>query len=165
MIQHLDRAPTKPGRRLITPEAGSPYYAVVAYADEPTVEGTLVNKAMLDEFLAASGITTGTASALLLAQTGFVLADGAPIRFRAHVTVNGAVTLNVAGTGAKPIRKVNGESAIEIFKDVWCFVIYSNTLSAYVLQSDMSKTPTFSGLTMTGALNMNNNYIDGALFR
>lgn len=165
MIQHSDRTPTMPGRRLITPEGSSPFYAVVTYADEPSAEGTLVNKALLDEFLAASGITTGTVSALLLAQAGFSLADGAVIRFRCHVTINGAATLNVNGTGAKPLRKINGETKVSIFKDVWATVIYSAALNAYVLQSDVSDTPTFSGLTMTGDINMGGRYIDNAQFR
>ena len=43
-----DRVPTKPGRVLVTPENGAaPYYAVMTRADEPTQEGTPLNKATL----------------------------------------------------------------------------------------------------------------------
>lgn len=42
-----DRIPTKPNRVLITPETGQPYYATVTRADEPTQEGTALNKASL----------------------------------------------------------------------------------------------------------------------
>lgn len=43
----LDRVPANPGRVLITPESGSPYYATVTRADNPTQEGTPLNKASL----------------------------------------------------------------------------------------------------------------------
>lgn len=39
-----NRQPTYPGRVLITPESGEAYYATVTRADEPTVEGTPLNK-------------------------------------------------------------------------------------------------------------------------
>ena len=43
-----DRIPTKPGRVLLTPEDGSsPFYATLTRADEPTQEGTPLNKANL----------------------------------------------------------------------------------------------------------------------
>ncbi len=43
-----DRIPTKPGRVLLTPEDGStPFYATITRADEPTQEGTPLNKANL----------------------------------------------------------------------------------------------------------------------
>lgn len=40
----IDRVPNKPGRRLITPENGAPYYAKIEMADEPAVVGTPVNR-------------------------------------------------------------------------------------------------------------------------
>lgn len=54
-----NRLPTKPGRALITPEDGSPpFYATVTRADEPTEEGTPLNKATLltDETAALYGL-------------------------------------------------------------------------------------------------------------
>lgn len=167
MITHVDRQPTQPNRRQLIPEGGgATTYVVVAYADEPTTEGTLINKAVLDEFLAASGITTGTSSALVLAQEGFVLADGAPIRIRPHVAIiNATATLNVAGTGAKSIIKINGSAVLRVAKDAWIPLVYSEPLAAWVLQSDMAQDPTFTSLNMTGNITMNNNYIDGALYR
>ena len=42
-----DRVPVNPGRVLITPESGSPYYATLTRADNPTQEGTPLNKANL----------------------------------------------------------------------------------------------------------------------
>ena len=125
-----------------------------------------INKAVLDEFLAAAGITTGTASALVLAQEGFVLADGAPIRIRPHVAItNAAATLNVAGTGAKSIINMAGSAILRIAQNAWVTLVYSEPLSAWVLQSDMAQDPTLTSLNMTGNITMNNNYIDGALYR
>lgn len=44
-----DRVPTRPNRKLITPEnGGAAFYATVEFADEPLEEGTLVNKALAD---------------------------------------------------------------------------------------------------------------------
>lgn len=44
-----DRIPTpwQEGRMLISPEGGTPFYATVAMADNPTQEGTFINKATL----------------------------------------------------------------------------------------------------------------------
>lgn len=54
-----DRQPTKPNRVLITPESGSPFYATMTRADEPTEEGTALNKFNLlkDETAEALGLT------------------------------------------------------------------------------------------------------------
>lgn len=67
-----DRQPQYPGRVLITPEDGSaPYYATLALADEPLVDGTPLNKAnLLSEataaaIAAASGTTPETPSEAL----------------------------------------------------------------------------------------------------
>lgn len=40
----IDRVSANPGRVLITPESGEPYYATLTRADNPTVEGTPLNK-------------------------------------------------------------------------------------------------------------------------
>ena len=50
-----DRVPVNPGRVLITPEDGSPaYYATMTRADNPTQEGTRLNKASLLKDVTAS---------------------------------------------------------------------------------------------------------------
>lgn len=44
MIPFIDRLPANPGRILITPEDGdTPFYATVERADNPIVEGTLLD--------------------------------------------------------------------------------------------------------------------------
>ena len=57
-----DRVSTYPGRVLITPESGEPYYATLTRADNPTVEGTPLNKENLlsDSTASAYGLD-GTA--------------------------------------------------------------------------------------------------------
>ena len=54
-----NRQPTYPGRVLITPESGNPYYATLTRADEPTAEGTPLNKQTLlqDATAALFGLT------------------------------------------------------------------------------------------------------------
>ena len=53
MKDFLDRQPTKAGRRLLTHEDGTTEYVTVAMADEPTEEGTPLNRAT---FMALQGI-------------------------------------------------------------------------------------------------------------
>ena len=56
-----DRVPTKPNRVLITPEDGSaPQYATITRADEPTQEGTPLNKETLLSDEAAASIKRRT---------------------------------------------------------------------------------------------------------
>ena len=43
----IDRVSANPGRVLITPESGEAYYATLTRADNPTVEGTPLNKSTL----------------------------------------------------------------------------------------------------------------------
>lgn len=43
----IDRVSANPGRVLITPESGEPYYATLTRADNPTMEGTPLNKSSL----------------------------------------------------------------------------------------------------------------------
>ena len=59
-----DRIPTpgQEGRMLISPEGGTPYYATVAMADNPTQEGTLINKATLLKDATAALFGLGTAA-------------------------------------------------------------------------------------------------------
>lgn len=53
-----DRVPTKPNRFLFTPEGGGePFYAVMTRADEPTQEGTPINKELLDNMTQAENIS------------------------------------------------------------------------------------------------------------
>ncbi len=98
-------------------------------------EGTRVNKPLLDEFLAASGVTAGSATALTLAQPGFVLADGAMVRFRLHTASGASPTLNIAGTGAKPLRDAVGLGMTTLAAGTWVTAVYSSAANAYIVQS------------------------------
>ena len=134
MRNHRNRVPTRPGRVLITPASGTAFYGTITRADEPTEEGCPLDKTTLDEFLAASGVTTGTASALVLSQAGFQLADGAVIRFRLHVDSGATPTINVNGTGAKKLMATKYKPMKTTFAGTWVTAIYSSTLGFFVLQ-------------------------------
>jgi len=154
MISHNNRTPTQPGRRLITPEDGSaPYYVVVDFADEPVDEGAIVNKQMLDEFLSASGTTTGTDAFLSLAQDGFVLADGAPVRIRLHVDIVGPVTLNVQSTGDKPVLNLAGQNTQYWKMGSWVALVYSQAQDAYIAPAGdlMHSRPTVHPISLPSA--------------
>lgn len=100
--------------------------------------GMFQSKDAWDECLAASGVTTGTAAALVLAQPGFVLFDGAQVRFRLHIMPipNPNVTLNVNGTGAKPVVTTKGKPLKGTAIGNWVTAIYSSTLGFFVLQGE-----------------------------
>ena len=102
-------------------------------ANAVTKIGTPVNAAALNEMLAASGVTAGTASAYTLAQEGFALFDGAPVRFRLHAASGAGATLNVNGTGAKALINGTGKPfPAGIPAGVWIAAIYSEVYDAYV---------------------------------
>ena len=56
-VNWVDRVPTNPNRMKITPENGSPYYATVERADNPSVEGTPVNARNLNAMQEAAGLS------------------------------------------------------------------------------------------------------------
>lgn len=57
-VNWVDRVPTRANRVLITPEnGGTPYYATVTRADEPSVVGTPVNAANLNAMQNAAGLS------------------------------------------------------------------------------------------------------------
>lgn len=97
-------------------------------------EGTPISKAALDEMLAASGVTAGTASAYTLAQEEYTLFDGAPVRFRLHTASIGAATLNINNTGAKPLRDAYGKDMPSgIPAGTWIEARYSAANGAYII--------------------------------
>lgn len=97
--------------------------------------GTPIDKATLDEFLSASGKTSGTSTAYTLAQDGFVLKDGAVIRFKLHVDSGATPTINVNGTGAKRIM-MNTVSPMSTGSKagLWYTAVYSEDHGFFVLQ-------------------------------
>ena len=137
MIQHIDRAPTKPNRYAVYDDGHNFLrYEYHERADEPTQEGNPINKALQDEFLAASGTTTGTGEAFLLAQAGFYLRDGAVIRLKLHSLPIGAATLNVESTGAHPIVTPKGKPIPGYSAGTWVTVIYNATAGNFILQGE-----------------------------
>lgn len=122
-----DRTPTKPGRVLITPESGVPYYAVLTMADEPTQEGTPPTKAnLLTDAVAAlwggdsssnvtdilkyaasrygTCATAAATAAKVVTLSDFVLSIGAVIGVNfSYKNAASSPTLNVNGVGAKAI--------------------------------------------------------------
>ena len=134
MIEHKNRVPGTANRKLVTPEGGgAAFNATITYADNPTAAGTVVDKQVLDELLAASGTTTGTGDALLLAQAGFALVDGATARVKLTNGMDKGATLNIAGTGAHPVVDSLGKP-IKAVAGSWITVIYNSDTGNFVLQ-------------------------------
>ena len=146
MIQHIDEVLSRAIATDATPvprfdiedENGNIIYpnCRLKLKNPITQAGTPVNKPLLDEFLAASGVTAGTATAFTLAQAGFVLADGATVRFRLHTASGSNATLNVAGTGAKAIKTALGLPLRQgIAAGMWLTAVYSASHGAYIVPS------------------------------
>lgn len=136
MIGKFDRVVEHPNRYKLTPVSGDTY----DLTPEPgtvTAEGTPINKLALDEFLAASGTTGGTATALTLSQPGFQLFDGAVVRFKLHTTLGANATLDVEGTGAFPVVSIRGNPIEwEVRTGSWLEVIFNGT--SYEMQTGMA---------------------------
>lgn len=131
-----DRIPADPGRVKMTRSDGTFEYVTLERADNPTQEGTPLNKALLDYAVAACGVTAGTATALTLddAFGGFTLVDGAKVNFRLHVASGVNPTLNVNGTGAKAlVDATNMALSTNLPAGTWIDARYSAPLDAYVL--------------------------------
>lgn len=112
--------------------------------------GMPYNKNFANEVLAASGTTTGTASALLLSQGNFVLQDGACVRIKLHVNIAASATLNINGTGAKPIVDSKGVPVkAGAVAGAWLTLIYNG--NSFTLQGE-GGTATYTA-TVTTAWN------------
>lgn len=135
MIAHKNRVPTKAGQVSLVPVSGEQNKYILTRADEPLEEGTPLNKEMLDEFLAASGVATGSAAALELAQDGYVLGDGYLVRFKLNVDINDnyGTTLNINNTGAVPLKATGGYPFGTITKGTWITAIYDASENAYIM--------------------------------
>ena len=103
-------------------------------------EGMPINKAVMDECLAASGTTAGTATKLTLEQSNFVLNDGALIRFKLHTDSGATPTMNVNGTGAKALMQTKFKPMrAGVPSGTWLTAIYSETFGFFLLQGSESQ--------------------------
>ena len=98
-------------------------------------EGMNVDKVAMDECLAASGTTAGSATAFTLAQPNFALFDGALVRIKLHVDSGATPTLNINGTGAKKLM----QSKTKPFKagipaGTWVTFVYSSDFGFFLQQ-------------------------------
>lgn len=98
-------------------------------------EGMNVDKVAMDECLAASGTTAGSAIAFTLAQPNFALFDGALVRIKLHVDSGATPTLNINGTGAKKLM----QSKTKPFKagipaGTWVTFVYSSDFGFFLQQ-------------------------------
>lgn len=114
----------------------------------------------------ANGVTTGTASALVLAGPKFQLVDGALIRFRLHVDSGTTPTINVNGTGAKALMATATTPMGGTKAGTWVTAVYSSALGFFVLQGSVTTGPgpgvtglahgkTFESISGTGVARIN----------
>lgn len=115
--------------------------ATIEMTNPVVTQGMAVDKQAMDECLAASGTTAGSATAYTLAQSGFALFDGAPIRFKLHVDSGATPTINVNGTGAKKLMMdKNRPMRAGIAAGTWLTAVYSSTFGFFVLQGSNEET-------------------------
>lgn len=146
-IQHVDEVLAKAvssdstaiPRYNILDSNGNVLYAnaQLVLANTISTAGTPVNKALLDEFLAASGDVAGNAlnTTIALSQAGFVLKDGAMIRFRYTGTTVTCVErkLNVNSTGAKYMSNSRGSLEVSLKNGSEYIAIYNSSKSEWIL--------------------------------
>ena len=129
-----DRASKYPGRVKLTRVSGDVYD--MTRADEPTQEGTSLNKLLFDHVVAAVGTTSGTSTAFsLTGDGGFQFTDGATIRFKLHVDSGATPTINVDGKGAKKLM----QSKVKPLKPgtpkgTWIVATYCKDFDFFVVQ-------------------------------
>lgn len=134
----IDRVSQHPGRVLLTPVSGNTYD--LTRADDPLQEGTRINKALLDHVIAAYGTTAGNSTAYTLSgDGGFTFTDGATVRFKLHTDSGNFATLNVDGTGAKPlmVSDIKPMSA-GIKAGTWLIATYSSTFDSFIISGGAS---------------------------
>lgn len=103
--------------------------------------GMPINKNAMNECLAASGTTSGTSSAYVLSQPGFVLEDGATVRFKLHVDSGATPTININNTGAKALMMSKYKPMRSgISAGLWLTAVYSSTLDFFVLQGSSTNS-------------------------
>ena len=135
-----DRISLYPGRVKLNPVAGEANTYDMVRADQPTQEGTALNKELFDKVIAAYGTTTGTGTAYALAgDGGFTLTDGATVRFKIHVDSGATPTLNVNGTGAVPIMETKSKAMkAGVAAGTWLTAVYCEDFGFFVLQGSSS---------------------------
>ena len=121
---------------LVAPDGTVVATNVTLTLKNPIVQrGMNVDKVAMDECLAASGTTEGTATAFTLAQDNFALFDGALVRIKLHVDSGATPTLNINGTGAKALM----QSKTKPFKagipaGTWVTFVYSSDFGFFLQQ-------------------------------
>ena len=121
---------------LVAPDGTVVATNVALTLKNPIVQrGMNVDKTAIDECLAASGTTEGTASAFTLTQDNFALFDGALVRIKLHVDSGATPTLNINGTGAKALM----QSKTKPFKagipaGTWVTFVYSSDFGFFLQQ-------------------------------
>lgn len=121
---------------LVAPDGRVVATNVALTLKNPIVQrGMPVDKAAMDECLAASGTTAGSATAFTLTQPNFALFDGALVRIKLHVDSGATPTLNINGTGAKALM----QSKIKPFKagipaGTWVTFVYSSDFGFFLQQ-------------------------------
>lgn len=114
--------------------------ATIEMTNPVVTAGMPVDKQAMDECLAASGTTGGSATAFTLAQQNFALFDGALIRFKLHVDSGATPTINVNGTGAKKLMQDKYKPMkAGIAAGTWLTAVYSTTFGFFVLQGSGSQ--------------------------
>lgn len=130
----LDRESRYPNRIKLNPVSGQSNVFDVERADEPIVEGTRLDKALLDHAVAANGVTSGTDTAFILDDESFSLDDGAKINFKLHVDSGATPTINVNNTGDKALMASRYKPMPKVFAGIWLTAVYCADLDFFVLQ-------------------------------
>ena len=114
-----------------------------------------------------TGPTAGSATAFTMAAPGYVLEDGAMVQFRLHTAPATNATLNVNGTGAKPIISQQNRPLMAVTSNMWVSAIYGASKGAYIIQGDGSDNywGTTAGTATALTLNSSVSLVAGDVIR
>ena len=100
MIDFLDRQPTQLGRRLIVHADGTQEYVTISMADNPDVEGTPLNRAVLMALQGFEGSTTTFNADGSITET-----NGSGDRLTTIFNANGSITERFTNANGLSIAK------------------------------------------------------------
>ena len=103
----LDRQPTKPGRIKLTDDSGNSQYYTMERADEPTVEGTPLNKATLFDSANSERYACGVPSEAFELLTKEWQVNVPASGWSADVNSEGYYTQTIAVDGMREVFKPN----------------------------------------------------------
>ena len=131
MIDVVDRVPSQPGRYKMTLPDGSTQYVTLERADEPTVAGTPINKALFESIKEDLNKLNSNLKDYLVKKE--ITTDSVTIAANSGAQVNFSVPTLDGYTYITRVGKANGSSAVVVQPDsTWIYNTASSSATVTV---------------------------------